>query len=175
MAVAPSSLFSNHTHLFHHLLAPCTGQKVVIEQDSVILLEAARSYGARKPDFKAREIKFDASSKLFDVLISEDRRHVSVPLTVRAVLWICTFPRDRSWTHQELLLEVMAAAVEQSCAVVGNQGTSFKTVRNDNMQTPMDFAIVTGWQVVMKSVFPAAIDGVLLKLFHLSNGFHKCR
>jgi hypothetical protein len=32
-------------------------------------------------------------------------------------------------------------------------------------------AIVTGWQAIMKAIFPSAIDGDLLKLVHLSNGF----
>jgi len=35
----------------------------------------------------------------------------------------------------------------------------------------MGFAIVTGWQAIIKSIFPAAIDVVLLKLVHLSNAF----
>ncbi|KAJ7019830.1 fatty acid synthase [Mycena alexandri] len=66
---------------------------------------------------------------------------------------------------------IEASAVEQFCAVVGNQGESFKTVRNDQVSAPMDFAIVTGWQAIMKSIFPSSIDGDLLKLVHLSNGF----
>ena len=37
--------------------------------------------------------------------------------------------------------------VETFCAVVGNQGEAFKTARNDTPLAPMDFAIVTGWQV----------------------------
>lgn len=39
-----------------------------------------------------------------------------------------------------------AAAVEQFCAVVGNQSEAFKTARTDKITAPMDFAIVTGWQ-----------------------------
>ncbi|KAF9467993.1 fatty acid synthase [Collybia nuda] len=66
---------------------------------------------------------------------------------------------------------IEAEDVEQFCAVVGNQGESFTTVRNENIQAPMDFAIVTGWKAIMKSIFPAVIDGDLLKLVHLSNGF----
>ncbi|KAG5646963.1 hypothetical protein DXG03_001686 [Asterophora parasitica] len=66
---------------------------------------------------------------------------------------------------------IEADDVEQFCAVVGNQGESFKTVRNDNVQAPMDFAIVTGWKAIMKSIFPTDIDGDLLKLVHMSNGF----
>ncbi len=37
--------------------------------------------------------------------------------------------------------------VETFCAVVGNQGEAFKSARNDTPLAPMDFAIVTGWQV----------------------------
>lgn len=38
-------------------------------------------------------------------------------------------------------------AVEEFCAVVGNQGELFKSTRMDTVQAPMDFAIVIGWQV----------------------------
>ena len=38
--------------------------------------------------------------------------------------------------------------VEQFCAVAGNHGESFKVARNDNVQAPMDFAIVTCWKVI---------------------------
>ncbi|KIM75601.1 hypothetical protein PILCRDRAFT_78758, partial [Piloderma croceum F 1598] len=52
---------------------------------------------------------------------------------------------------------------------------SFKAVRTSDVVPPMDFAIITGWQVTMahshKSIFPTTIDGDLLKLVHLSNGF----
>ena len=42
---------------------------------------------------------------------------------------------------------IEAGAVEQFCAVVGNQGKSFKSVWNETVRAPMDFAIVTGWKV----------------------------
>jgi len=35
----------------------------------------------------------------------------------------------------------------------------------------MDFAIKLGWKSMMKGIFPKSIDGDLLKLLHLSNGF----
>ena len=53
--------------------------------------------------------------------------------------------------------------------MVGNQQERFKTV--DDVKAPMDYAIVTGWQAIMKAVFPSSIDGDLLKLVHLFNGF----
>ena len=42
---------------------------------------------------------------------------------------------------------VEAGAVEVFCAIIRNQGESFKTMRNLDAKAPMDFAIVTGWQV----------------------------
>jgi fatty acid synthase subunit alpha len=66
---------------------------------------------------------------------------------------------------------ITAEAVERFCAVVGNQGEHFKSTRNERVQAPMDFAIVTGWQAIMRAIFPKSVDGDLLKLVHLSNGF----
>ncbi|OBZ72637.1 Fatty acid synthase subunit beta [Grifola frondosa] len=66
---------------------------------------------------------------------------------------------------------IAAEDVESFCAVVGNQGEAFKSTRSETPQAPMDFAIVTGWQAIMQAIFPSAIDGDLLKLVHLSNGF----
>ncbi|KAI0264369.1 fatty acid synthase [Gloeopeniophorella convolvens] len=66
---------------------------------------------------------------------------------------------------------ISADDVEGFCSVVGNQQEDFKAVRTDEVKAPMDFAIVTGWQAIMKAIFPTTIDGDLLKLVHLSNGF----
>ncbi|KAF8577776.1 fatty acid synthase [Ramaria rubella] len=66
---------------------------------------------------------------------------------------------------------VDAQTVERFCAVVGNQSESFSTARNSTVNAPMDFAIVTGWQAIMQAIFPDSIDGDVLKLVHLSNGF----
>ena len=49
------------------------------------------------------------------------------------------------FTGPEITIE--ASTVKTFCAVVGNQGKSFKTMRNSDVKAPMDFAIVTGWQV----------------------------
>lgn len=68
-------------------------------------------------------------------------------------------------------------------AVYGNQYTvNQKSIaefahivknKNDYCKThaPMDFAIVIGWERIMKAVFHKKIDGDLLKLVHLSNSF----
>lgn len=44
---------------------------------------------------------------------------------------------------------ISADVVEQFCVVVGNQGEAYRNVKNSQMQAPMDFAIVTGWQVIL--------------------------
>lgn len=49
-----------------------------------------------------------------------------------------------------------AEDVERFCAVVGNQGESFKAARNEKVLAPMDFAIVAGWQVC-RSKCPAML------------------
>ncbi len=74
-----------------------------------------------------------------------------------------------AFTSEDTVID--EATVERFCAIVGNQGESFKSVRSEKVQAPMDFAIVAGWQSIMKAIFPDAIDGDLLKLVHLSNGF----
>ena len=74
-----------------------------------------------------------------------------------------------TFTGPEVIIS--ANDVEAFCAVVGNQQEKFKTVRTDVVKAPMDFAIVTGWQAIMKAIFPSTIDGDLLRLVHLSNGF----
>jgi fatty acid synthase subunit alpha, fungi type len=42
---------------------------------------------------------------------------------------------------------VEAREIERFCSVVLNDGEAFKSVRNGKVQAPLDFAIVTGWQV----------------------------
>lgn len=42
---------------------------------------------------------------------------------------------------------VEASEIERFCAVVKNDGEAFKTTRSEDVQAPLDFAIVTGWQV----------------------------
>lgn len=54
---------------------------------------------------------------------------------------------------------------------VGNTGEAFVDRVGKEVYAPMDFAIVVGWKAITKPIFPRIIDGDLLKLVHLSNGF----
>ena len=48
---------------------------------------------------------------------------------------------------------IKSSDVEQFCAIVGNQGESFKIARNNDVQAPMDYAIVTCWKVISIASF----------------------
>jgi fatty acid synthase subunit beta len=67
--------------------------------------------------------------------------------------------------------EVTSQAIADFVHAVGNTGESFVERPGKEVLAPMDFAIVVGWKAITKPIFPRSIDGDLLKLVHLSNGF----
>ena len=67
--------------------------------------------------------------------------------------------------------EVTSQAIADFVHAVGNTGEAFVERPGKEVLAPMDFAIVVGWKAITKPIFPRAIDGDLLKLVHLSNGF----
>ncbi|KAI9820362.1 MAG: beta subunit of fatty acid synthetase [Pycnora praestabilis] len=66
---------------------------------------------------------------------------------------------------------VTSQAIADFVHAVGNSGEAFVERPNKEVFAPMDFAIVVGWKAITKPIFPKVIDGDLLKLVHLSNGF----
>ncbi|KAF2791503.1 beta subunit of fatty acid synthase [Melanomma pulvis-pyrius CBS 109.77] len=66
---------------------------------------------------------------------------------------------------------VTSEAINDFVHAVGNTGEAFVERPGKEVWAPMDFAIVVGWKAISKPIFPRAIDGDLLKLVHLSNGF----
>lgn len=54
---------------------------------------------------------------------------------------------------------------------IGNKSEAFVSREGKQCYAPMDFAIVVGWKAIMNSIFPKTVDGDLLKLVHLSNGY----
>ncbi|KAH9829304.1 uncharacterized protein C8Q71DRAFT_863376 [Rhodofomes roseus] len=120
----------------------------------VALYGGARSYGQHEPDFKAVEIKFDQASQF----PYKPRNMGYAPIhevaegrnkCIKDFYW-------RLWFgDSEVLLEINIrktfagpeVTIETFCAAVGNEGETFKTVETERIQAPMDFAIVTGWQV----------------------------
>lgn len=66
---------------------------------------------------------------------------------------------------------VTSEAINDFVHAVGNNGEAFVERPGKEVFAPMDFAIVVGWKAITKPIFPRKIDGDLLKLVHLSNGF----
>ncbi|KAI9731110.1 MAG: beta subunit of fatty acid synthetase [Claussenomyces sp. TS43310] len=66
---------------------------------------------------------------------------------------------------------VTGEAINDFIHAVGNTGEAFVERPGKDVFAPMDFAIVVGWKAITKPIFPRTIDGDLLKLVHLSNGF----
>ncbi|KAK4134741.1 beta subunit of fatty acid synthase [Trichocladium antarcticum] len=66
---------------------------------------------------------------------------------------------------------ITSEAINEFVHAVGNTGEAFVDRPEKIMYAPMDFAIVVGWKAITKPIFPRTIDGDLLKLVHLSNGF----
>lgn len=66
---------------------------------------------------------------------------------------------------------VTSEAINDFVHAVGNKGEAFVDRPGKEVYAPMDFAIVVGWKAITKPIFPRTIDGDLLKLVHLSNGF----
>ncbi|KAI5964258.1 FAS1 [Candida pseudojiufengensis] len=54
---------------------------------------------------------------------------------------------------------------------IGNKCEAFVNRPGKLTLAPMDFAIVIGWKAIIKAIFPKTVDGDLLKLVHLSNGY----
>lgn len=68
-------------------------------------------------------------------------------------------------------ITVDSQAIADFVHAVGNTGEAFVEMPGKEVFAPMDFAIVAGWKAITKPIFPKAIDGDLLRLVHLSNGF----
>lgn len=70
-------------------------------------------------------------------------------------------------------VEITQQQIADFTHAVGNSCEAFVYRAGKETLAPMDFAIVIGWKAIMKAIFPSSVDGDLLKLVHLSNGY-KC-
>ncbi|KAF8271214.1 fatty acid synthase [Lactarius quietus] len=169
------------TNPLRRVLAPRHGQKLAVrmldgQPHHISVYGAARSFGEHQRSAIPLQLQFkyepsQAYAPIHEVVEGRNMR-------IKEFYWRLWFGDDEklpelgvrdTFTGPEVT--IAASDVEAFCAVVGNQQEKFKTTRTDEVKAPMDFAIVTGWQAIMKAIFPATINGDLLKLVHLSNGF----
>ena len=81
------------------------------------------------------------------------------------------FEQSVTSTFQGGRATITGEAINDFVHAVGNTGEAFVDRPGKEVLAPMDFAIVVGWKAITKPIFPRSIDGDLLKLVHLSNGF----
>ena len=81
------------------------------------------------------------------------------------------FEQSITSTFQGGRATITSDAINDFVHAVGNTGEAFVDRSGKEVLAPMDFAIVVGWKAITKPIFPRSIDGDLLKLVHLSNGF----
>eukprot|EP01062_Namystynia_karyoxenos_P028436 TRINITY_DN21550_c0_g1_i1.p1 TRINITY_DN21550_c0_g1~~TRINITY_DN21550_c0_g1_i1.p1 ORF type:complete len:4167 (+),score=1617.38 TRINITY_DN21550_c0_g1_i1:129-12503(+) len=67
---------------------------------------------------------------------------------------------------------VTAETITNFCRIVGNDHVEYiGQSAGGKMKAPMDVAIVAGWRATVRALFPRSVDGDLLSLVHLENGF----
>ncbi|OUM69465.1 hypothetical protein PIROE2DRAFT_38102 [Piromyces sp. E2] len=86
-----------------------------------------------------------------------------------------TFEEDFNHDPKEPFISVSEPITRQQITdfvnIIGNQAESYTDRGQKVLYAPMDFAIVVGWQSIIRAIFPKFINADLLKLVHLSNGF----
>ncbi|KAF8299660.1 hypothetical protein DL93DRAFT_2102899 [Clavulina sp. PMI_390] len=174
------------------LFAPRNGQTVIVAPGanrvptSAAFYGSARSFGVHQPTSEAVTATFSEKTNAITVVVNEELRGSSIPLEftfgrnerIKAFYWCLWYGENEVLPsigiHDKLAgpeVTSDAAAVERLSTVAGNQGEKYRTTRMAEVEVPMDFAIVTGWQYIMRAIFPDAVDGDLLKLVHLSSAF----
>lgn len=78
---------------------------------------------------------------------------------------------DPRSTFEGTEVKITAKDIAEFTHAVGNNCEDFVSRPGKTMLAPMDFAIIVGWKVIIKAIFPKSIDGDLLKLVHMSNGY----
>lgn len=98
---------------------------------------------------------------------------------IKKFYWILWFgadiPVDLDIDVNEVIagdkISVSGQAISEFTHAIGNTCEAFIPRPGKKTLAPMDFAIVVGWKAIMKAIFPQTVDGDLLKLVHLSNGY----
>lgn len=68
-------------------------------------------------------------------------------------------------------ITISGSDISEFTHAIGNNCEAFVSRSGRDTLAPMDFAIVIGWKAIIKAIFPKTVDGDLLKLVHLSNGY----
>ncbi|CDH17161.1 probable Fatty acid synthase subunit beta [Zygosaccharomyces bailii ISA1307] len=90
-------------------------------------------------------------------------------------LWLdepCDLNFDpRKVIHGSQDVKITRNGIREFTHAIGNNCEDFMPRSGKKLLAPMDYAIVLGWRVIIKAIFPETVDGDLLKLVHMSNGY----
>jgi len=144
---------------------------------TISLYGAGRSFGPHPAGFNAVQAKFDSSGHIKITVNEErkgalipltliytyrpDQGYAPIhevmedrTTRIKDFYWRLWFGEDEEmpsldskqvFEGPEVTIDAME--IERFCAVVRNDGEAFKGARTENVRAPLDFAIVTGWQV----------------------------
>ncbi|CCF56008.1 hypothetical protein KAFR_0A05730 [Kazachstania africana CBS 2517] len=115
----------------------------------------------------------DGFAPIFEVM--EDRNNRIKELYWK--LWIDE-PFNLNFNARDVIhggsFTITTEAITEFTHAIGNNCEDFVPRSGRTTLAPMDFAIVIGWRAIIKAIFPETVDGDLLKLVHLSNGYRMC-
>ncbi|OMH81189.1 Fatty acid synthase subunit beta, partial [Zancudomyces culisetae] len=78
---------------------------------------------------------------------------------------------DKTHLFETKPIEVKRKDIVDFCKTVGNNSERYVDRGQKHVYAPIDFAIKLGWEAICQAMFPKFIDGNLLELVHLTNGF----
>jgi fatty acid synthase subunit alpha len=143
---------------------------------TISLYGAGRSFGPHPADFKAVDAEFDSGQIKVTINEERKGVSIPLTLIytyrpdqgyapihevmedrttrIKDFYWRLWFGEDETMSRLDCKqvfegpeVTIDAKEVERFCAVVRNDGEAFKGTRTENVRAPLDFAIVTGWQV----------------------------
>lgn len=194
--VQGKSHISNSTH---DILAPVANIKVEVDEKSLVLFELSQNQYRkvveiklnadgliemnliehRTADGKPVALPFlyefkpeDGFAPIVEVMKGRNER-------IKSFYWKLWFGTN---VPVDLNIDVNKPIAGEKVVVTGQDISEFTHAINNTCEAfvprvgketyaPMDFAIVVGWKAIMKAIFPETVDGDLLKLVHLSNGY----
>ncbi|KAI9138416.1 fatty acid synthase [Paraphysoderma sedebokerense] len=132
--------------------------------ETIVPLELKFRYAPEKGYAPIREVMEDRNDRIKDFysqlwFTPEETRALRLKLT-----------DADAFTKFNSTFTINRKSVSEFLQVIGNYSELYLSSK-EKLIAPMDFGIVASWKAIISSLFMKVVDGDLLKLVHLSNGF----
>ncbi|KAK9765666.1 fatty acid synthase alpha subunit Lsd1 [Basidiobolus ranarum] len=198
LLTSPSIVRGNQidSNTFPRVFRPRTDQRFVVRYDEKKNIDSVDIYGwARCNDKPSLEVSFDTKSKVISILLREGGNYGIEELLLKfqykpergcAPIQEILETRNESiknffytlWFGNNELVDNTLNSVYKSTRVINQEHLEFfaNVVRYSSRNTKMgiaftDFAIVTSWESVFKTIFAQEFDTDITRLVHMRNGF----